>query len=103
LKTTEKYRTMEKGQTNNKNGRPKGTPNRVTAELREWISNLIDSNKEQIEKDLMSIEPDKRLAMLEKLMQYVLPKQKEEAIEEGTNIKNALYDKFFNRGQQNNT
>lgn len=65
---------MKKGETNNPNGRPKGTPNRVSTELRNWVSNLINENREQIKKDLMSVEPEKRLAMLEKLMQYVLPK-----------------------------
>jgi hypothetical protein len=65
---------QKKGQTGNVNGRPKGTPNRVSTELRKWVSNLIDENREQIKKDLMSVEPEKRLAMLEKLMQYVLPK-----------------------------
>lgn len=68
---------MEKGHTNNRNGRPKGAPNKVTTELRQWVSNLIDNNRTQIEQDLMSVEPDKRLVMLEKLMQYVLPKQQQ--------------------------
>ena len=68
---------QKKGQTGNPKGRTPGTPNKVTTELRQWVSNLIDSNREQIEKDLMSVEPDKRLVMLEKLMQYVLPKQQQ--------------------------
>lgn len=68
---------MKKGQTNNPKGRPKNSPNKVTTELRQWISNLIDNNREQIVKDLVSVDAEKRLAIFEKLLQYVIPKQQQ--------------------------
>lgn len=56
-------------------GRAKGTPNKVTGTVKQWLTNLIDQNREQIEKDLQALEPKERLQMLEKLMGYVVPKQ----------------------------
>lgn len=56
-------------------GRKKGTPNKVTTTQREWLARLIDSNRERIEQDINLLEPKDRLMMLERLMQYVLPKQ----------------------------
>lgn len=56
-------------------GRKKGTPNKVTTTQREWLARLIDSNRERIEQDINLLEPKDRLTMLERLMQYVLPKQ----------------------------
>ncbi len=56
-------------------GRTKGTPNRTTATVKDWIASLIDKNREQVEADLVSLEPKDRLQMLERLMQYVVPKQ----------------------------
>lgn len=56
-------------------GRQKGTPNKITASVKEWLSTLIDKNRKQIEKDIKQLEPKERLQMLEKLMQYVVPKQ----------------------------
>lgn len=56
-------------------GRQKGTPNKVTASVREWLAALIDKNRRQIEKDLKALEPKERLQVLERLMQYVVPKQ----------------------------
>lgn len=56
-------------------GRQKGTPNKVTASVKGWLSCLIDKNRRQIEKDLKAVKPLERLQMLEKLMQYVVPKQ----------------------------
>lgn len=59
-------------------GRAKGTPNRVTANVKDWISQVIDKNRRQMERDLKALSPKDRLLMLEKLMQYVIPKQKTE-------------------------
>lgn len=39
------------------------------------MSAVIDKNRRQMERDLKALEPKDRLQMLEKLMQYVIPKQ----------------------------
>ena len=35
---------LRKGQTNNAKGRPKGTQNKVNADLRSWITDLLQDN-----------------------------------------------------------
>jgi len=66
---------QKKGQTGNPNGRPKGAKNKVTSDLREWVQKLVDDNRSMIEKDLQNItEPAQRLAIMEKFLQYSLPK-----------------------------
>ena len=55
-------------------GREKGTPNKITADLRVMIKQLVAENIEQIREDLASLEPQERLKFLEKLMSYVVPK-----------------------------
>ena len=65
-------------------GRQKGTPNKVTASVKDWLSGLIDKNRKQIEKDIKQLEPKERLQVLEKLMQYVIPKQ--QAVSADVNI-----------------
>lgn len=57
-------------------GRKKGTPNKVTKDLRGWLVDVINGHRDTIQADLMAIvEPEKRLMIFEKLMQYVIPKQ----------------------------
>lgn len=70
-----------KGKTNNPNGRPKGVPNKVTKSVRAFIGDVIDKNRRQMVKDLAAIEPKDRLIILEKLMQYIIPKQQAQAID----------------------
>lgn len=67
-------RGLKKGHTNNPNGRPKGTPNKVTGEMRKWLQSFLDNNREQIEEDFRALDPPQRLQMFERLLQYTLPK-----------------------------
>jgi len=55
-------------------GRERGTPNKVTTDLRTWVGELLDSNREQITKDIGRLEPQQRVAIFEKLLGYALPK-----------------------------
>ena len=70
-----------KGKSGNYKGRTKGSQNKVTIELKTWINELIDSNRAQFEKDLKAIDPEKRLAIIEKLMNYCIPKMQSVSIE----------------------
>lgn len=43
--------------------------------MRQWLSAVLEKNRSQMEKDLKALEPKERLRILERLMQYVIPKQ----------------------------
>jgi hypothetical protein len=55
-------------------GRAKGTPNKVTTDLRGWINKLLNDNRKQFESDLKHLEPQQRLMIFEKLLPYAVPK-----------------------------
>jgi hypothetical protein len=55
-------------------GREKGTPNKVTTDLRTWINELLNSNRGQIVKDIKRLEPQQRVMIFEKLLSYAVPK-----------------------------
>lgn len=79
-------------------GRVAGTPNKVTGTVKEWIAGLIDKNRAQVEKDLKMLEPKERLQVLEKLMQYVVPKQATVATKIDFNsLTEAQLDEIINR------
>ena len=70
----------KKGETNNPNGRPKGTPNKATQELRDKIKTILEGQKEDIEKALNELKKDnpaQYLAAMDKLMAYVVPKKRD--------------------------
>lgn len=62
------------GHTNNPNGRPKGVPNKTTNDLRQKVTELLENNWEKIQEDIDDLEPRDRLAFIEKLLNYSLPK-----------------------------
>jgi hypothetical protein len=67
-------RGLKKGETNNPNGRPAGTPNKITKELREKIKSFLENNWQKIETDFATLDPEKRFLMYEKLLQYAVPR-----------------------------
>jgi len=65
---------VRKGQTNNPNGRPKGSQNRVTRELRGILKATVEGELEKLPDYLSGLDESKRLDVLLKLLPYVLPK-----------------------------
>lgn len=63
-------------------GRQKGTPNKLTTELRETLRNLVDDH---LVKDMSSLTPKERAHLLVKLLPYIIPQQSEINHSEGLN------------------
>ena len=63
-------------------GRTKGTPNKATTSLKNWLTGILDSNRVQFEKDLKSLLPEERVRLLSGLFAYIIPKQSAISVEE---------------------
>ena len=57
-----------------KGGRVKGTPNKVTKDIRKSYQLLIEKCLDRLESDLMELTPKERIEVLIKLSEYVVPK-----------------------------
>ncbi len=65
-------------------GRQKGTPNKLTKEIRTVLKDLIYKELDEIKEHLDSLEPKQRIELVIKLIPYVLPKV--ESISHNTNV-----------------
>lgn len=65
-------------------GRTAGTPNRVTGDLKSRITALLDEQFDTIADDLDALEPKDRVTAYLKLIEYVLPKQREQKLDLST-------------------
>jgi hypothetical protein len=66
---------MDKGfkGTINLNGRPKGSKNIATAEIRERFNLLVENNIDKLQKDISSLEPFQRIKVIIELSKFILP------------------------------
>ena len=55
-------------------GRQKGTPNKMTKELRVLLKDIIYQELEEVQERFSLLEPKQRIELIIKLMPYVLPK-----------------------------
>jgi hypothetical protein len=55
-------------------GRGKGTPNKMTKEIRSVLKDVMYNEIEVIQEHLDTLKPKERLELLVKLLPYVLPK-----------------------------
>jgi hypothetical protein len=63
----------EKGQSGNKNGRPKGVSNKITSEIREKYLHLIEDNFHLLEDDIKSMRSVDRVKAIIELSRFILP------------------------------
>lgn len=62
-------------------GRAKGTPNKTTSTVKEWLTELVDKNRKQIEKDLKGMDPAERVKVFAQLLNFIVPKQQAVSVE----------------------
>jgi len=59
----------------------KGTPNKVTKDVRQLLTNIVESNIVNIENDLKKLNSKERLQIITGLLPYVVPKKTELAFD----------------------
>lgn len=68
---------FKKGEVTNPKGRPKGKPNKTTAEIREAYQKLVEDNLANMTKWLGEVameNPEKAMDLMLKLSEYMIPK-----------------------------
>tara|TARA_R100000734_G_C3302889_1_gene93411 strand:+ start:340 stop:621 length:282 start_codon:yes stop_codon:yes gene_type:complete len=68
----------------NRKGRPKGSSNKATNEIRQKFQDLIESNYDQLEKDLKTLRASERVKAIIDLAKFILPTLKATEIEVAT-------------------
>lgn len=95
---------FDKGQSGNPEGRPKGTANKITIQLRETISDFLENNFEQIKRDFKRLQPKDRAKLYCDLLQYSLPKLQAMQLEtEFDKLTDAQLDYIIEGLKKNNT
>lgn len=77
-------------------GRKKGTPNKITGDLKSWVSDLLNGNRRQFEEDLRSLLPIERVRVLSGMFNYVIPRQQAISIDEQIETETQVLTKFLN-------
>jgi hypothetical protein len=65
-------------------GRPKGAQNKVTIEVKEFLSNFLNDNLGTIQADFDNLESKERLYFIEKLLKYIVPIKADNTIKQPT-------------------
>lgn len=68
---------FKKGEVTNPKGRPKGKPNKTTAEIKEAYQKLVEDNLTNMTKwlgDVAMENPEKAMDLILKLSEYMIPK-----------------------------
>ena len=62
------------GVSGNPDGRPKGSTNKTSLQLRETINNFLETNFEKVVLDFAKLKPNERVKFYTDLLNYGLPK-----------------------------
>lgn len=87
---------QRKGKTGNRAGRPKGSPNKLTAPIRERIAAFVEDNFDTLEEDFAALrdKPDIRARVFVDLCKLIVPKPIQI---ESTAQQDAIYDKWMEK------
>ena len=75
-------------------GRTKGTPNKITNELRRTLKHIVDDEIQILKNNIKELLPKERLELLIKLLPYVLPKVQTVNAKDGEPIDSGWMDSW---------
>jgi hypothetical protein len=58
-------------------GRKKGTKNKTSAELKQWVLQFVSANTERLNYTFSKLDRETQWAILTKMMSFVIPKKEE--------------------------
>ena len=78
-------------------GRQKGTPNKTTKTIREKLSEVTSDyyNSDKFFQDLEQLEPRERVALMERLTNYVAPKMQSTTLDATVQARNTIEDRLL--------
>lgn len=62
-------------------GRKRGTPNRVTTDLKTWVASILDDGRDRFLDSLEQLDSTEYVRVFTSLLNYVLPKQQSVGID----------------------
>jgi len=65
--------TYKKGQSGNEKGRPKGTKNKTTEQIKDLFRQFLSKNMNTLQNDFNQLDARERLVFIEKVAKIVLP------------------------------
>ena len=74
---------LKKGMTNNPTGRPVGSKNKVSIELRENITEFLSENFNKVKEDFKKLSPKDRLTFYKDLLKFSVPQLQNTNLELG--------------------
>lgn len=70
------------GQSGNPGGRPRGSKNRADQELKDWVRDFVDGQRNQFKRDMKALTAGQRVKIMEKLFGYVIPRKQSISMDE---------------------
>lgn len=76
---------LKKGQTNNPNGRPVGSTNKVSRPVKERIGKFVEENFDEYVNDMRQLEPRDRVKAMTELFKLLVPRPLSDEEKDGVN------------------
>lgn len=78
-------------------GRAKGTPNKITTDLKEWITEILKNGEGLFAEHLNSLEPREYVKVYVGLLNYVVPKQQSVSVDAQAEVKQQEQNKILSK------
>lgn len=88
---------FKKGQSGNPAGKPRGIKNKASESLRFNLNRLLEEQFALVAKDFQKLEPRDRVNAWLKLLEFALPKQRQNAIIDVSQLSETEVDELLNR------